>query len=146
MAVSSYLPDVAGGVVVGAAFPDDDPASAAIDLLRSSGVRRQDISVLASHTPRAERIAGDRAWTPSRNASGPPILRRLWPGGALPRSVRQRFGRALRDWQIVVLVAADGQPPDTVSALFQQAGASRVEQWWQEPAPLFAPPELAGPF
>lgn len=146
MAVSSYLPDVAGGIVVGGAFTDEGAASAAIDLLRSSGVRSQDISVLARDGTRAERMAGDRAWTPSRNANGPALLRRVLPGGRLPGEVRRRYGQALRSGHVVILVAADGQPPDTISALLAQTNAERVERWWQPPASLFAPPELAGPF
>ena len=46
MAVSSYLSDVAGGMVVGGSFSGEAPSSAALDLLASSGVRPQDISVI----------------------------------------------------------------------------------------------------
>lgn len=146
MAVQSYLPDVAGGMVVGSVFADDDAANAGIDLLRSSGVRGQDISVIARDARRAERLAGERAWTPSRSAKGPAFLRRLRPGGRLPAEVRRRYGDPLRQGQVVILAAADGQPPDTIAALLGQANGGRIEQWWQAPAALFAPPELAGPF
>lgn len=143
MATSSYLPDVAGGMVVASAFGDAAAASAAIDLLRSSGVRAQDISVVARDRAAAERLAGDRAWTPYRRDG---LLRRFLPGGTVPADVRRRYGDALRAGELVVIVAADGQPPDTIAALFGQARARRVEQWWQRPAALFAPPEQAGPF
>ncbi|MGH2378234.1 MAG: hypothetical protein ACRDGT_07130 [Candidatus Limnocylindria bacterium] len=146
MAVQSYLPEVAGGMVVGGVFDDDATVAAALELLRASGVRAQDISVLARSNARAERLAGARAWTPSRNASGPPVLRRLMPGGGLPREVKRRFSEPLRRDKLVVLVAADGQPADTLAALLEQAKAARIQQWWQSPAALFAPPELAGPF
>jgi hypothetical protein len=146
VAVQSYLSDVAGGMVVGGAFEDDAAAAAAIDLLGSSGVRPQDISVLAANAPRADRLAGDRAWTPSRNASGPAVLRRLLRGGRLPSEIRRRYGDDLRHGRVVIVIAADGQPPDTIAALLGQARAARIEQWWQPPASLFAPPELAGPF
>ncbi len=144
MATSSYLPDVAGGMVVASAFADEASAGAALDLLRSSGVRHQDISVIARDAALADRIAGDRAWTPSRSDKGP--LQRLLPGARLPSQVRGRYGDALRSGEIVVLVAAGGQPPDTIAALFAQADGDRIEQWWQPPADLFAPPDLAGPF
>ncbi len=144
MAVSSYLPDVAGGMVVACAFADEAAASTAIDLLRSSGVRRQDVSVIARDGGLAARIAGDRAWTPSRNSNG--FLAKLLPGPRLPSDLRRRYGEALRAGRIVVIAAADGQPPDTIAALFAQATGDRIEQWWQAPADLFAPPELAGPF
>jgi hypothetical protein len=142
MAVSSYLSDVAGGMVVGASFPDEAAASAGLAVLASSGVRPQDISVIARDGAAAERLAGDRAWTPGRNARG---IARLVPS-RLPSELRDRYGAAMRDGRIVVVVAADGQPPDTLAALFAQAKAEHVEQWWQPPAALFAPPELAGPF
>ena len=142
MATQSYLPDVAGGMVVGSAFADEAVASAALDLLRSSGVRSQDLSVLALDDALARRLAGDRAWTPSRRDG---LLKRLMPA-RLPSQVKERYRDALRSGKIVVLVAADGQPPDTIAALFAQANAERIQTWWQPPADLFAPPELAGPF
>src|SRR5713226_6061138 len=64
VADQSYLPDVAGGMVVAASFADDDAARTAVDLLHGSGVRWQDISVIARDHVRAAHIAGDRAWTP----------------------------------------------------------------------------------
>lgn len=146
MAVQSYLPEVAGGMVVGGVFDDDAALAAAVDLLRASGVRAQDISVLSRSAARADRLAGGRAWTPSRNASGPKLLRKLMPGGGLPSEVKSRFREPLGRDKLVVLVAADGQPPDTLAALLEQAKAARIQQWWQSPAGLFAPPELAGPF
>ncbi|MBI2323832.1 MAG: hypothetical protein HYU87_02560 [Chloroflexi bacterium] len=142
--MSSYLPDVAGGVVVACAFADQAAASGAIDLLRSSGVRQQDVSVIARDGGLAERIAGDRAWTPARNANG--LLRRLLPGSRLPSELRTRYRDALAAGRIVVVAAVDGQPADTVAALFAQAKGDRIEQWWQTPADLFAPPESGGPF
>jgi hypothetical protein len=146
MAVQSYLPEVAGGMVVGGVFDDDAAAGAALDLLASSGVRAQDVSVLARDPARAERLAGQRAWTPARSTSGPRLLRRLRPGSGLPGDVKRRYGSELAAGKIVLLIAADGQPPDTIAALLDQAHAVRVQQWWQRPAALFAPPELAGPF
>lgn len=146
VAVQSYLQDTAGGMVVGAEFADETAAGAAMDLLRSSGVRWQDISVLARDVSRAERIAAERATTPWRNAGGPPVLRQLRARRLIPSQVKRRYGDALRKGRIVVLVAADGQPADTIAALFAQAKGDRIEQWWQPPADLFAPPELAGPF
>lgn len=146
MSVQSYLSEVAGGMVVGGVFDDDAAAGAALELLRSSGVRAQDVSVLARDPSRAEKLAAARAWTPARNASGPPLLRKLMPGGGLPSEVKRRYGEPLRRGKIVILVAADGQPADTIAALLGQAKAAQVQQWWQSPAALFAPPELAGPF
>lgn len=144
MAVSSYLPETAGGTVVAAAFRDEAAATAALDLLRASGVRHQDISVVARDGRLADRIAGDRAWTPSRSGNG--LLRRLLPGGGLPAPLRRRYGGALRAGSVVFVVAEGGQPADTIAALFAQAKGERIESWWQAPADLFAPPELAGPF
>lgn len=146
MAVQSYLPETAGGMVVGGAFDADATADAALELLHSSGIRPQDISVVARDAQRASGLARGRAWTPSRNASGPSVLRRLMPGGGLPGTVKRRYGDVLRTGGVVVLVAADGQPADTVAALLAQAKASLIDQWWQDPAALFAPPEQAGPF
>jgi len=55
---------MAGGMVAGAAFDDDDAAVQAVTLLRESGVREQDITVLAADPERAAMVAGDRAWLP----------------------------------------------------------------------------------
>ncbi len=138
-------------MVTGAAFDDDDAAVQAVTLLRESGVREQDITVLAAHRERAKLIAGDRAWLPFRKWKGlgilaAKIIARVLPGGGLPKDVRLRYGRALRSGQVVVIAAAGGQPPDTIAALFEQARGEAVDQWWQSPNYLFAPPELAGPF
>lgn len=146
MAVSAYLPEQAGGMIVGAVFPDESAADGALELLRSSGVRMQDVSVIARDARRAERLAGDRAWTPSRRTSVPALLRRFSPAPGLPADVKRRYGDALRSAEILVVVAADGQPADTIAALLAQAHGERIDQWWQSPAALFAPPELAGPF
>ncbi len=147
MATASYLDPVAGGMVTGAAFGDDDAAVQAVTLLRQSGVREQDVTVLASDPKRAALIAGDRAWLPFKQWRGlRATLARLVPGGGVPREVRQRYGRALRDGKVVVVAAAGGQPSDTIAALLEQCRAEDVAQWWQSPSRIFAPPELAGPF
>lgn len=151
MATASYLEATAGGMVSGAAFDDDDAAVQAVTLLRDSGVREQDITVLAADGERAALVAGDRAWLPFREWRGvrarlARTLARVLPGGGVPGEIRARYGRALRSGQIVVIAAAGGQPADTIAALFEQARGASVEQWWQSPSRLFAPPELAGPF
>ena len=142
---------MAGGMVAAAAFDDDDAAVQAVTLLHDSGVREQDISVLAADPQRAALIAGDRAWLPFKQWGGmrvmlAKVLAKLTPGRGLPKEVRTRYGRALRSGQLVVVAAAGGQPPDTIAALFGQVRGEAVEQWWQSPCFLFAPPELAGPF
>jgi hypothetical protein len=68
------------------------------------------------------------------------------PGGIIPRDVRKRYAQALSEGKIIVVAAAGGQPPDTLAALLHQARGEAVEQWWQTPTYIFAPPELAGPF
>ena len=147
MATTSYLDAVAGGMVAAAAFSDDDAAVQAVTLLSQSGVREQDISVLARNAQRAELVAGGRAWLPGRRWGGLRYrLRKLLPGGIIPRDVRRRYAGALDEGKIVVVAAAGGQPPDTIAALFHQARGEAVEQWWQKPTYIFAPPELAGPF
>jgi hypothetical protein len=147
VATASYLEAVAGGMVAGAAFDDDDAAVQAITLLRESGVREQDITVLAADPRRAALVAGDRAWVPFKKWGGlRTLLAKLMPGGRVPKEVRQRYGRALKGGKIVVVAAAGGQPSDTIAALFEQSRGEAVEQWWQSPGYLFAPPELAGPF
>jgi hypothetical protein len=134
-------------MVAAAAFSDDDAAVQAVTLLRESGVREQDVSVLASNAQRAELVAGGRVWLPGKGWGGLRYrLRKLLPGGIIPRDVRRRYGTAIREGKIVVVAAAGGQPPDTIAALFHQARGEAVEQWWQKPAYIFAPPELAGPF
>ena len=129
-------------MVVGASFGGREAAAAALDLLASSGVRPQDISVIARDAGLAETLAGQRAWTPARNAKG---IARLVPR-SLPAELRRRYAPALKNGHVVIVVAADGQPPDTLAALFEQAKGDDTGQWWQTPADLFAPPELAGPF
>jgi len=150
MATASYLEAAAGGMVAAAAFDDDDAAVQAVTLLRDSGVREQDITVLASDRKRAALIAGDRAWVPFKRWGGLRIrLARLLGmvmGGGLPKEVRTRYSKALGTGKIVVIAAAGGQPADTIAALFEQVRGENVEQWWQSPCYLFAPPELAGPF
>jgi hypothetical protein len=147
MATTSYLEALAGGMVAAAAFSDDDAAVEAVTLLSGSGVREQDICVLARDSQRAELAAGGRAWLPGKGWGGLRFrLRRVLPGGIIPRDVRKRYSRALNEGKIVVVAAADGQPPDTIAALLNQARGEAVEQWWQTPTYLFAPPELAGPF
>jgi len=142
---SSYLPDLAGGMVAGASFTDDAVAEGAIGLLADSGVRPQDITVIASDPARAERLAADRAWYPGKGERGLSKLVRRFTG-ALPREVRRRYGPHLTAGRVVIIAAAGGQPADTLAALFARARGESIEQWWQPPTSLFAPPELAGPF
>ena len=147
MATASYLPDVAGAMAAGASFGDDAAARAAVGLLHGSDVRPQDLSVVTADPRRAADIAGDQAWYPGKGRRGllAMLLRRL-PGGGLPREIRSRYGADLAAGRVVVVAVAGGQPPDTLAALFTQAGGTGVGQWWQPPAAIFAPPELAGPF
>ena len=146
MATESYLQEIAGGMVTAAAFEDDDAAVSAVTLLRASGVQEEDIAVIARDRRRAELVAGDRAWLPGKGWAG--LLTRLRTAvfGAVPKDVKTRYGKAIRSGQIVVVVAAGDQPPDTLAALMRQARGDLVEMWWQAPTLLFAPPELAGPF
>ena len=145
MAVSSYLPDVAGGTVAAAAFLDDASAERALAILAESDVRPPEISVIARDMDRAARIAGERAWYPGKDEHGPgKMLHRVVH--RLPRPIRQRYQKELAVGRIVIVVAEGGQPADTLAALLTRAGGRLVDQWWQVPAELFAPPELAGPF
>ena len=145
MAVSSYLPDVAGGMVAAAAFDDDSAAERALAILAGSDVRPQEISVIAKDMARAARIAGERAWYPGKDERGPGrMLHRV--AHRLPRAVRERYRKELDHGRIVIVVAEGGQPADTLAALLSRAGGRLVDQWWQAPGELFAPPELAGPF
>ena len=145
MSVSSYLPDVSGGMVAAAAFADDQAALNAIGILAGSDVLPQEISVIALERTRAAEIAGDRAWYPGKDERG--IARLLHPVlHRLPNELRARYAADLAAGKVVVVAAAGGQPADTLAALLSQAGGRSVEQWWQSPADLFAPPELAGPF
>jgi hypothetical protein len=145
VAVSSYLPDVAGGMVAAASFADDAAVEKALAILADSDVRPQEISVIARDPARAARIAGERAWYPGKDERGPTkLLHRV--AHRLPRAVRDRYGTELAAGRIVIVAAATGQPSDTLAALLARAGGRLVDQWWQAPADLFAPPELAGPF
>jgi hypothetical protein len=145
VAVSSYLPDVAGGMVAAASFVDDAAAQNALAILAGSDVRPQELSVIARDEARAARVAGDRAWYPGKDERGlAKLVGRLVH--RLPRDVRQRYRGELDAGRIVVVAAAGGQPPDTLAALLTRGGGTLVDQWWQQPADLFAPPELAGPF
>jgi hypothetical protein len=145
VAVSSYLPDVAGGMVAAASFADDAAATRAIETLAASDVLPQEISVISRDPARSARIAAAKAWYPGKDATGPNrLLRRLT--GRLPREVRSRYGKDVARGAVLIVAAAGGQPADTLAALLTRAGGSLVDQWWQPPADLFAPPELAGPF
>ena len=146
MATTSYLEEMAGGMVAAAAFEDDDAAVSAVRLLRESGMQEQDISVIARDRRRAELIAGGRAWLPGRGWGG--LLARLQKliNGGVPKDITARYKKALRSGQVVVVAAAGDQPPDTIAALLRQAGGDLDAMWWQQPTQLFAPPELAGPF
>jgi len=146
VATTSYLEELAGGMVAAAAFEDDDAAVTAVKLLRESGMQTQDISVIARDRRRAELIAGDRAWLPGRGWNG--LMARLQKliSGGVPKDITSRYKKALRSGQIVVVAAAGDQPPDTIAALMRQAGGDLDDMWWQQPTLLFAPPELAGPF
>lgn len=150
MSVQSYLPETIGGVIVAATFADDHLAQNAVDVLHSSGVRPQDISVIARDRTRATLLAADKAWTPWRNEPTGRLAKLLaalpLPGRGLPREIRKRYGAAIAAGHIIVVVAAGGQPPDTLEALLTQAGGTALESWWSGPLPIFAPPELAGPF
>jgi len=148
MATTSYLPDVAGAMAAGASFAIDAAAVAAIDLLHDSGVRPQDLSVIARDAKRAAWIARDRAWYPGKGRPGGLLgrLAQLRPAGGLPNEIRKRYGAELRVGRVVLVAVAGGQPPDTLAALLAQAGGTAVGQWWQPPSGIFAPPELAGPF
>jgi hypothetical protein len=150
MSVQSYLPETAGGVIVAAAFADDERARQAVEVLHGSGVRPQDISVIARDRARAARLAAEKAWTPWRSAPAGPLGKLIaalpLPGRGLPRELRRRFGAAIAAGQVAIAVASGGQPPDTLEALLTQAGGSSVQAWWSGPVGIFAPPELAGPF
>jgi heat induced stress protein YflT len=146
VATTSYLQEIAGGMVAAAAFEDDDAAVAALRLLRESGVHEQDISVIARDRRRAELIAGGRAWLPGKGWGGLMARLRRFINGGLPKEITSRYAKALRTGQVVIVAAAGDQPPDTIAALMRQAHGDLVEMWWQQPTLLFAPPELAGPF
>ena len=146
MATTSYLQELAGGMVAAAAVEDDDAAVSAVTLLRESGVHEQDISVIARDRRRAALIAGERAWLPGKGWSGMMARLQKFLNGGVPKDVTSRYKRALRSGQVVVVAAAGDQPPDTIAALMRQARGEDDDMWWQAPTLLFAPPELAGPF
>jgi hypothetical protein len=132
-------------MVAAASFADDAGARQAVETLGASDVRAEEISVIARDQARSALIAGAKAWYPGRDERGlARLLHRVT--GRLPREIRRRYGKELAAGRIVVIAAAGGQPADTLAALFTQAGGRLVDQWWQPPADLFAPPELAGPF
>jgi hypothetical protein len=132
-------------MVAAASFEDDAAAQQAIAILAESDVRPQEVSVIARDGSRAARIAGERAWYPGKDERGPArMLHRL--GRRLPREIRGRYRAELAAGRVVIVAAAGGQPADTLAALLARAGGRLVDQWWQAPADLFAPPELAGPF
>src|SRR5947207_14768665 len=116
MATTSYLQELAGGMVAAAAFENDDAAVSAVRLLRESGVHEQDISVIARDRRRAELIAGDRAWLPGKGWAG--LMARLQKvlNGGVAKDVIARHKNALRPGQIVIVAAAGDQPPDSVRA------------------------------
>ena len=145
MAVSSYLPDVAGGMVAAASFATDGAARQAIEILATSDVLPQEISVITRDEARSRHLAGDKAWYPGKDVRGlGRIVRRVVVG--LPADIRRRYGADLAGGGVLVVAAAGGQPADTLAALLSRAGGRLVDQWWQPPADIFAPPELAGPF
>ena len=119
-----------------------------VKLRRGNDLRRA-FQRPSADAKRAALIAGDRAWLPYKRWSGMRVrLAKLLGmfGGGVPKQVRQRYGRELRSGKVVVIAAAGGQPADTIAALFEQVRGEHVDQWWQKPSHLFAPPELAGPF
>jgi hypothetical protein len=145
VAVSSYLPDVAGGMVAAASFADDASAEKALAILADSDVQPPEISVIARDAVRAARIAGTQAWYPGKDErAAARMLHRVLH--RLPRAVRDRYQKELASGSVVIVAAAGGQPADTLAALLSRAGGRLVDQWWQVPADLFAPPELGGPF
>ncbi len=109
MAVSSYLPDVAGGMVAAASFDDDAAAKQAVETLVASDVRPQEISVIARALERSARVAGEvAAWYPGKGAKGlARLLQRVL--GRLPKELRTRYAKELAAGKIVV-VAAAGRP------------------------------------
>jgi hypothetical protein len=132
-------------MVAAASFEDDAAAQQAIAILAESDVRPQEVSVIARDGSRAARIAGERAWYPGKDERGPARMLH-WLGHRLPREIRGRYRAELAAGRVVIVAAAGGQPADTLAALLARAGGRLVDQWWQAPADLFAPPELAGPF
>ncbi|OLC58053.1 MAG: hypothetical protein AUH85_01740 [Chloroflexi bacterium 13_1_40CM_4_68_4] len=141
MAVNSYLPEAAGGLVAAASFDDEAGAIAAVRALHDVGLRWQDVVVLATDGEISRRIAKEAgAYAPRRSRLTLPVL------GGLPREVRTRYGRVLDTGKIVVIAASDGQPADTLATVLERvAKGSNVAVWWQEPSGIFPPPEEGGP-
>src|SRR3989442_13765235 len=108
---TSYLEEFSGGMVAAAAFEANDAAVSAIKVLRDSGVREQDISVIAKDRRRALLVAGDRAWVPGKGWGG--LLSRLVRllNGGSPRGVPRRYRKALRSGPIVIVAAAGSHSP-----------------------------------
>src|SRR5438034_10218249 len=115
---------MAGGMVTAAAFEDDDAAVQAVTLLRESGVHEEDISVIARDRRRAALVAGDRAWLPGTGWKD--VMARVGQmiNGGVPRDVTRRYAKALRAGQIVSVVAAGDQAPETIDTLMRQARGS----------------------
>jgi hypothetical protein len=141
VALNSYLPEEAGALVAAGAFDDEAAAVAAVRALRDVGLRAVDVSVLANDAAAARRVATQGgAYTPRRPRLALPLR------GGLPRAVRDRYGKLLRDGRFVVVAASDGQPADTLATVLERvAKAKSVAVWWQEPSDIFAPPEEGGP-
>ena len=131
-------------MVAAASFASDDAARQAIEILTGSDVLPQEISVITRDDARSLRIAGAKAWYPGKDVRGLGRLFRRF--GGLPTDIRRRYAADLAGGGVLVVAAAGGQPADTLAALLTRAGGRLVDQWWQPPADLFAPPELAGPF
>jgi hypothetical protein len=141
VALNSYLPDEAGGLVAAGAFEDEAAAIAAVRALHDVGLRPLDISILANDVDQARRIAADAgAYAPRRSRFPLPFR------GGLPKEVRTRYGKAIDGGHIVIVAASDGQPADTLATVLDRvAKAKNVAVWWQEPSDIFAPPEQGGP-
>lgn len=140
MALNSYLPERAGGMVAAGLCEAEDAAVEAVRALRAVGLRLQDVTVLADDAARARRVAdAGGAWAPKRPRLALPFRR--W----LPPTIRSRYARPLAAGAFLVIGAADGQPHETLAAVLERAKASHVLTWWQEPAGIFAPAEEGGP-
>ena len=141
-------------MVAAASFATDGAARQAVEILVTSDVLPQEISVITRDEARSRRLAGDKAWYPGKDVRGlGRIVRRVRVirlirliGGGLPADIRRRYGADLAGGGVIVVAAAGGQPADTLAALLTRVGGRLVDQWWQPPADMFAPPELAGPF
>jgi len=141
VALNSYLPEEAGGLVAAAAFDDEAGAIGGVRALHDVGLRRQDVAVIAKDGARARHVATEAgAYAPRRSRVMLPFL------GGLPKAVRIRYGKALDEGKIVVIAASDGQPADTLATVLERvAKGTNVGTWWQEPAGIFPPPEEGGP-